>query len=78
MSKIWVRTQDEDELILCDGFYVKYLDAYIIAIRNVNKYQIFQTLGVYSTKERALEVLNEIEEIINSDDETGVYHMPKD
>lgn len=76
MNKIWVRTQDGDKLILCDDF-LKYLDTYIMAILNVNKNQIFQTLGVYSTKERVLEVLNEIEEAMNSG-ETNVYHMPKD
>ena len=88
--EIWVRSQDKERLMKTNGFnYIECDDDKHI----INGYGICECdnydLGIYTTKERALEVLDEIQEHldylnigkINRVDDKGfrvstIYEMP--
>lgn len=59
---LWIRSQNREQLSKPNKLYVKIL--------NEERYEIlscegFYVLGTYKTKERALEILDEIQELIN-------------
>ena len=77
---IWVRSQNKETLANADKLYIG---------KNNNKYTInFDTyidgwyiLGTYKSKERAIEVLDEIQEFImmsKTTQLTTIYEMPKE
>lgn len=58
---LWIRSQNKEQLLKPNKLYVKIL--------NEERYEIlsgegFYVLGTYKTKERALEVLDEIQEVL--------------
>ena len=60
---MWIRSQNKDKLInINNHFEIDYAECYGIWGDNA-------LLGIYSTKEKALKVLDEIEEMINLQDE---------
>ena len=69
---MWIRSQDKhalvntDEIYVCDGWDDNY------SIRGKG-----YRLGVYSTQEKALKVLDEIHCSLNNG-ATNVYQMPQD
>ena len=80
---MWIRTQDKTQLIECRSFTIKQIQATINEImpkskqkeleKHANEYVIkadmINTLGYYSTNEKALKVLSMIEEIIDQQEE---------
>lgn len=76
---LWVRSQDKRILQKVDNIFLdaNYEDKRISTYDGDNV-----ELGTYKTKERALEVLNEIQEYMNFDIklklETCIYEMPED
>ncbi len=60
---IWIRSQDKNKNIFSTGQIIKPLSGkfHIFDISDKNMYYV---LGVYSTEEQALKVLDEIDEII--------------
>ena len=76
---MWIRTQDKTQLIECRSFTIKQIQATINEImpkskqkeleKHANEYVIkadmINTLGYYSTNEKALKVLDVIQENIN-------------
>ena len=82
--ELWIRTQDKEALkkVNMGVMYWKDIDDRncIVNIDNATGYSI---VGAYKTKERALEVLDEIhklvEDLLNYDHlEYKVYSMPKE
>ena len=82
--ELWIRTQDKEALkkVNMGVMYWKDIDDRncIVNIDNATGYSI---VGAYKTKERALEVLDEIhklvEDLLNYDNlEYKVYSMPKE
>lgn len=78
--KLWIRSQNKEVLAKVSDLYVvtgveceNLEDGYDIENRDFR-------FGRYRTKERALEVLDEIEKYINSDVmmNLDVYEMPKE
>lgn len=78
---MWVRTQDKMNLIEVQGFQIFY-------IKNKDEeyweiYTIGISLGKYKSKEKALEVLDEIQKLLIAIPETKipfnniVYQMPE-
>ena len=63
---LWIRTQKKDRLCLTHNFVIREANknGYYAVAENRNKNTI--EYGIYSTKERALEVLDEIQDIIIS------------
>ena len=59
--ELWIRSQDKESLILVDNIAV--MENRIVFIPN--KANGRATIGIYKTKERALEVLNDINEVLN-------------
>ncbi len=60
--ELWIRSQDKKHLIKCDGLYINKSDN---GIKKTYKIMIdFIDLGIYKTEERAIEVLNEIQNMI--------------
>lgn len=57
---LWIRSQDKRELVLAHHFEVEQFSDDEVSV-NVNCY----SLGVYKTKKRALEVLDEIQRCVN-------------
>lgn len=90
---MWIRTQDKEALIYANNFY-------IMKTRGEEKYEIsyfdgdsFVKLGFYKSKERAIEVLDEIQNKIEGKrvlidaygaikikkkDNNKVYQMPEE
>ena len=60
---LWIRSQDKRMLTKVDYLYLEV--NYGREILGGNHYMINQSLGIYESKERALEVLNEIQNILN-------------
>ena len=57
---MWVRSQDKKTLVKVDKLIIAYdTDEKIYEIHNV-----YDSLGVYKSKERALEVLDEIQNLL--------------
>lgn len=74
--ELWIRSQDKEDLIEVDNIGLAYLGKYgfVDKIGDIHReeYHICQfeenchtTLGYYKTKERALEVLEEIQNILS-------------
>lgn len=74
MGGIWIRTQDRKFLIYCSSFNMIMLPGYRYCISG-NPH----TLGVYSSEEKVMKVLNIITYLVKKNESgTIVYYMPKD
>ena len=82
---MWIRTQDRERLINVNEVYIDTLVESSLTIHSGDD----AWLGTYSTKERCLEVLDEIEECIDlgyvpvripnrKTQEKQVFQMPKE
>lgn len=60
---LWIRSQDREKLICCNDIAIATGNEYKI-VGYFDKNTEYEDLGFYLTKERALEVLDEIEERI--------------
>lgn len=77
---MWIRNQDQTALLDCDNFEIEsYSDVHEVVTLN-NRTNITVDLGIYSSKEKALKVLDEIQNWIRYEaDENGItYQMPQD
>lgn len=80
MSNLWIRVQKNKQL---NQGLVKVEDL-ILEKDNANEWSIRQscdTLAIYKTEKRALEVLDEIQNYIllpNTDNSAYIYEMPKE
>ena len=76
--ELWIRSQDRKRLIKIEEVYMVEDDYKKDNILSFPKYYIGNTLvghlGIYKTKERALEVLNEMQKIIN---QNLMFHIDK-
>ncbi len=77
--ELWIRSQDKNELCKVNRLFLGGSEEKTICA-TVNETIGVTFLGGYKTKERALEVLDEIQEYINSDISfnLNVYEMPKE
>lgn len=67
---MWIRTQDREMLMNCNAVGIGLEDDKSI-------YSNGYVLGTYSSKERALEVLDDIQSVLDDDGfEFGVFQMP--
>lgn len=58
--ELWVRSQDKETLIKSYELYIRpYSNIYVIRAKRTSN-----IMGLYKTKERALEVLDEIQEYL--------------
>ena len=74
--ELWIRSQDKTTLIRSYEIYISEYGkgSYVIRAKKTS-----HILGTYETKERALEVLDEIQAYLMSDTpQTNVYTMPED
>jgi hypothetical protein len=73
--ELWIRSQDRMTLCKRNNIYIddEFVSPYYIKDDTL-------TLGKYSTKERALEILDEIQNILETRNDVSqmVYEMPKD
>ena len=78
--ELWIRSQDERILQKVDNVYLNAnYDNRRICSNDSRDYE--SDLGEYKTKERALEVLDEIQKYIllpNTDNSAYVYEMPEE
>ena len=83
---LWIRSQDKMNLVKVRQISVNYQDNKQIIANYMpelyeNSGEYYEILGTYKTKERAIEVLDEIRNYIllpNIDNNAYVYQMPKD
>ena len=64
--ELWIRSQDKEMLYKAEKIYLNYS---IFDELGIKEYYIdvnFDKFGIYKSKERALEVLDEIQEVINN------------
>ena len=84
--ELWIRSQDKMNLVKVRQISVNYQDNKQIIANYMpelyeNSGEYYEILGTYKTKERTLEVLDEIQNYIllpNNDNSAYVYKMPKD
>lgn len=85
--ELWIRSQDRCSLVKVDNLYVSvgnYICYYVEKGKEIPNtyYRPSGELGRYKTKERALEVLDEIQDLLQNAYVGGsnrvVYQMPKD
>lgn len=99
--ELWIRSQDREKLLKCNDIAISNNMINEIETIRFKGYKIvgyfdknteYEDLGIYETKERALEVLNEIQEAklgnfhyrctrnvkVSSKEDTIIYEMPKD
>ena len=83
--ELWIRSQDKMNLVKIKQINVNYRDSRQIIANYMpemyeNSGEYYELLGTYKTKERALEVLDEIQAYINSDVmfNLNVFEMPKE
>lgn len=90
--ELWIRSQDKKMLTKLDYIYLEPNNG--LELQGGNHYMINKSLGTYATKERALEVLDEIQKLLMPISEykqeidnltinyknidTIVYEMPKE
>lgn len=70
--KLWIRSQDKEEIIQIIRLFVKESYANYEICANVNSG--FAILGEYKTKERALEILDEIMNLLEQEE---FFHIRK-
>ena len=80
--ELWVRSQDKCSLIKVNKLTFEWNIDNEPKIYDYEKYDNYEKLGIYKSKERALEVLDEIQNLIDdiSDGKCVgcVYIMPKE
>ena len=82
--ELWVRSQDKMNLVKVRQISVNYQDNKQIIANYMpelyeNSGEYYEILGTYETKERAIEVLDEIQAYLMSNTpQSNVYNMPKD
>lgn len=65
---IWVRSQDKENFVECHSFNVSYANAKSGVYEIISNYrmdydnEVYDSLGMYSSKEKALKVLDKIVE----------------
>ena len=82
---MWIRTQDKKRLIDCKELRIKIMvdvqhSPYVIVANNDNS-EYFKGIAVYPTKERCLEVLDEIQDamigkLIIPINGQEIHHLP--
>lgn len=84
--ELWIRSQDKMNLVKIKQISVNYGNSRQIIANYIpemyeNAGEYYELLGTYETKERALEVLDEIQRYIllpNTDNSAYVFEMPID
>lgn len=80
---LWIRSQDKETLIKCENVSIdneNYVLGNLVSDDNKSICDYWR-LGHYKTKERALEVLDEIQKYIllpNTDNSAYIYIMPEE
>ena len=83
---LWIRSQDKMNLVKIRQRSLNYQNNKQIIANYIpelyeNSGEYYEILGTYKTKERTLEVLDEIQNYIllpNTDNSAYVYEMPED
>lgn len=85
--ELWIRSQDREKLVKCNDIAIavdsedgKNIRGYKI-VGYFDKETEYEELGFYVSKERTLEVLDEIQKYIllpNIDNSAYIYEMPKE
>lgn len=80
---LWVRSQDKMNLVKIRQINLNYRNNKLIIANYMpdsfeNSGEYYELLGTYKTKERAIEVLDEIQAYLMSDTpQSNVYNMPE-
>ena len=61
MNGIWIRSQDQNRLIFATNIYIDDYGSFVLVKANSH------TIGEYRTKERALQLLDEMQAVINNE-----------
>jgi len=61
MNGIWIRSQDQNRLIFATNIYIDDYGSFVLIKANSH------TIGEYRTKERALQLLDEMQAVINNE-----------
>ena len=79
---MWVRTQDKMQLVKINEIHIKVdEDGFVGIWVDDKKESLKYFLGTYKSKERAIEVLDEMQKILEAKtllDTKSVYEMPKE
>ena len=71
MNGIWIRSQDQNRLIFATNIYIDDYGSFVLIKANSH------TIGEYRTKERALQLLDEMQAVINNEiTRSRILQMP--
>lgn len=74
---MWIRSQDKKDLINSKKLGIrKRLNEHVVV--SISEYGDFYPLGSYSSEEKALKVMDELQEEAWVEKKTYVYQMPAD
>ena len=80
--ELWVRSQDKDILTIVDDLVIEDESNKICTHKCIGDMQRIYTLGRYTTRERALEVLDDIQMCLFHNDigssKIAIYELPKE
>ena len=84
--ELWVRSQDKMNLVKVNQININYQNNNQIIANYIPDFvgtqgEYYEYLGTYKSKERAIEILDEIQNYIllpNTDNSAYVYNMPED
>lgn len=80
--ELWIRSQDKTKLVKAKNILIKFETEEVLmsTYHTILIYNDDEVIGIYETKERALEVLDEIQNILIDYKEMSrvVYQMPKE
>lgn len=74
--ELWIRSQDKEKLLKCDDIALVKRNWYEI-VGYFDKGTEYEVLGVYENYEKALSVLNEIQNHINNN-YADVFEIPEE
>ena len=85
---LWIKSQDKMNLVKINQININYKNTCQIIANYIPDFigkegEYYETLGNYKSKERALEILDEIQKLISEDEymhisQTKIYEMPKE
>ena len=77
--ELWIRSQDKESLLLVKEIWIKKDNSGLYGLWNDNQNTYLRyCLGYYKTKERALEILDDIQFYLRAKNELFIYEMPKE
>lgn len=75
---LWIRSQDKEKLVRVDDVVLLNDHPYFIGTNIMQPDGSLLTLGAYTSKQKALKVINDIQKQMTLANSKEIYNMPSD